>query len=352
MENNYTSTQIEQTLNFINVTLDNPLINTNDKHIQQLYYLISNIDDTNLLIDSIIELIRKLYQLNKYSARIFFKLNSLSNSINDVILEKLYNENILFGKFRNDNTILHSITCNKDTIYLLRQLLKFKTSLDVLNFNNDTPLLIAVDNNNYECAKLLLENYCDINCKNMNGNTPLHISIMNKYDDITKLLLQNYPDVNLKNNENETPLKLAIDNEDIELVKLLLEKGAKYDHDLFTKSIENNNMDLVKLLVNKYNDEFLIYYKQKLDELKSKNRFDNMVTIKIKENYFISFQKDDLSTLYDYIKDLDCYITFINSVSINSDYYKLNDIDKHGKSLLDYAFENKNVKLVKILIKN
>jgi tRNA A22 N-methylase len=49
MEHNYTSEQIKKTLNFINYTLDNPIIFTNDTHIYELLYLISNIDDTNLL---------------------------------------------------------------------------------------------------------------------------------------------------------------------------------------------------------------------------------------------------------------------------------------------------------------
>lgn len=93
---------------------------------------------------------------------------------------------------------------------LLKLLIPHAKTIDVLDWQGDTPLQIAVLQEKEDCVAILLEKNASINTINEKGNTPLHTAILsNQSNKITKLILQYSPDVSIKNNDGETALQLV-----------------------------------------------------------------------------------------------------------------------------------------------
>jgi ankyrin repeat protein len=59
-------------------------------------------------------------------------------------------------------------------------------------------------------VEFLLDKGADVNHKNYNGNTPLHIAIVNQDLEVCKVLISRGADVSITNNEGKTPLQVAI----------------------------------------------------------------------------------------------------------------------------------------------
>ena len=108
------------------------------------------------------------------------------------------------------------------------------------NFGN-TPLHIAVINNQIEIVNVLLENNAKANIPNNNGWTPLHtaaylnslndyrstplkIAIMNNQIVIVNVLLDNNATADIPDNEGWTPLHIVAENGNTHIAKLLLDK--------------------------------------------------------------------------------------------------------------------------------
>ena len=87
---------------------------------------------------------------------------------------------------------------------LCQSLIDSGAKLDARNANKDTPLHVAVRNNNFELVNFLLDK---IQTTVVNPNCRLLINAMNE--------------------ENDTPLHVAVKCNNLKLVELLLKKGAK-----------------------------------------------------------------------------------------------------------------------------
>jgi len=87
--------------------------------------------------------------------------------------------------------------------------------------SDDSPLILAVDNNEFEIVDLLIEKGADINAQTKAGWSALHIAIDSAKDSFeqnentepdTKMiehLLKYHPNVELKNNFGKTPLDMV-----------------------------------------------------------------------------------------------------------------------------------------------
>lgn len=137
---------------------------------------------------------------------------------------------------------------------LVKQLLEHKADVKMKRTTDHvTALHIALHEQNWEIADLLLESGADVTAENDEGVTPLHIAVAGKF---FKKLFSLFPDLitilfleqnltmakkilDLKANPNSmtndglTPLKIAAQNEHREMSKLLASYGAK-EFDLFT----------------------------------------------------------------------------------------------------------------------
>lgn len=86
-----------------------------------------------------------------------------------------------------------------------------------------------------ETVKLLLNYNFDINERDFEEFTPLHLAIVNSQPEIVKLLLESGANINLKDYRNRSVLLMAANNcdeYDIEkIIKMLIDKGAKLNSD-------------------------------------------------------------------------------------------------------------------------
>ena len=120
---------------------------------------------------------------------------------------------------------------------------------------DDNILHIAVENNNLEITKMLIENKININITDKYFNTPLHISTKNDNIEISKLLLDNGARQNIPNFKSYYPLHYAIENNNINMINLLLDKHADINCiDLLGNSplhisVKLNNINLIKHLI-------------------------------------------------------------------------------------------------------
>ena len=91
----------------------------------------------------------------------------------------------------------------------LKELVNFLSSGEKDNFGN-TPLHQACYNNQSEVLKTLLKSSSsEINNMNDKGETPLILAIKNENQYIVELLIENNADVNLTANNGESPLHFS-----------------------------------------------------------------------------------------------------------------------------------------------
>ncbi|XP_065565796.1 putative ankyrin repeat protein RF_0381 [Artemia franciscana] len=117
--------------------------------------------------------------------------------------------------------------------------------LDAMNANKDTPLLIAIRNNNLELVKLLLKRGANPNCGEY-----LHLNVKKGSADVCNLLIKSGAEIDATNVHGETPLGTAIKTSNLDLVKLLLKRGANPNCGACLHlAVEKERMDLCELFI-------------------------------------------------------------------------------------------------------
>lgn len=110
---------------------------------------------------------------------------------------------------------------------------KFADLVLYQEMNTPTLLIHAVELDNLEAVKVIINSGADINGTDANGLTALHMSASLGRNDISNFLIENGADVNAKTNsearslKEATPLMFATLNNDPQIASLLLSKGAK-----------------------------------------------------------------------------------------------------------------------------
>lgn len=89
-----------------------------------------------------------------------------------------------------------------------------------------TPFFVAVENNCFECAKLLLPME-DINHATDSGHTALMAAAENANPEIAQWLISNNADLEMRTNAGNSALILAIESHSLPVVKLLINAKAK-----------------------------------------------------------------------------------------------------------------------------
>ncbi|MGD2120023.1 MAG: ankyrin repeat domain-containing protein [Chromatiales bacterium] len=143
-------------------------------------------------------------------------------------------------------------------IIIARLLLNNGADVNRLNSNKQTPLYIAVLNGRIQLAEMLIKKYgadfqptellfaavendvtdrdiyeflrlndANINSLNDEGNTPLSIAIQHGQRIVAKQLIANNADVNLADRQGRLPLDIATDMQRKDLIELLQTNGAR-----------------------------------------------------------------------------------------------------------------------------
>jgi|GEM_PF-6431619 len=161
------------------------------------------------------------------------------------------------------------INSQKGGYYKVKDLLKEdKNRVDALNYNDDTPLILAVTYNRFKTIKLLIENNSDLDFQNKSGINALLIAVEHSNDKVAKYLLDKNSNVNIQDNKGFSSLMIAIINEDLAMVKLLLQYGADVN------IIKNKD------LLTSYKLALIIANKMIIKELEENNIKETLILIK------------------------------------------------------------------------
>jgi ankyrin repeat protein len=89
---------------------------------------------------------------------------------------------------------------------VLKALIRNSANLDIMDKDECTPLCVAIRENNFECAKLLIESGADVNVGGGVYGSALHLAIVRTNLLITDMLIKRGAEVNVVDDEGNTPL--------------------------------------------------------------------------------------------------------------------------------------------------
>lgn len=124
------------------------------------------------------------------------------------------------------NTTLHHACWNEQGEVVKVLLEQDKDSVNKVNDDGETPLLLAVRRSNLVITQLLLDAGADAQRADINGVLPLHIAAGGGDLFVAKALIAAGADVNAKTTEGQTPLILAARNGRNDFTAMLTEAGA------------------------------------------------------------------------------------------------------------------------------
>jgi ankyrin repeat protein len=227
--------------------------------------------------------------------------------------------------------------------------------INLVNNQSYTPIFLAIANNHHEIVKILIKYGANLEIKEkVFGDTPLMASM--KFKNNAKLLIESGANIHVENNIEDTPVSIAALLDQLEIVKILKEKGA----DLNRQNTQRNNpiifavgngyIEMVKYLLECNVDLYVIdickesllnicIYQDRLEImdllLKKDKNLPNKKFYTCRWSLFIAVKRNKL-----YFAEL---------------------LLKHGanpnpenlleNSPLFMAFENKNYKIIELLIK-
>jgi len=131
-----------------------------------------------------------------------------------------------------------------------------------INLIEENFLMLSCRSNYLKCVELLLDNNVDLNLKDDNGFCALIKAINYENYEICKKLVNKGADVNLSDDSSSTPLMYAITGvKDKEIIQLLLDKGAlvdvkdsEYEYTALMHAVDSRNSDFVTMLLEKKAD--------------------------------------------------------------------------------------------------
>jgi ankyrin repeat protein len=148
--------------------------------------------------------------------------------------------------FKNSNVALFEAIQNQDfeTVKLL-----VENGMDIHKKKGKiTPILQSIRIRNANIVKYLLDKGCDPNKLNSEGISYLLESLICKNFHYSKLLIEYGSEINIKDNNGNSPLYYAIKYRRIELVKLLVQTNPKLDNFILF-AVESGNEEILKILI-------------------------------------------------------------------------------------------------------
>ena len=116
-------------------------------------------------------------------------------------------------------------------LQVVRYLLRLGVDVNVLNAQNNTPLLLASLKGHRDIVQCLLDHSADLDLRNKWHNSPILLAAFFGHIDIVRLLLEHNAEVNFQDDKGRTALHDAIrctrfQADRLQMVRLLLEHGA------------------------------------------------------------------------------------------------------------------------------
>ncbi|MDE7238140.1 MAG: ankyrin repeat domain-containing protein, partial [Lachnospiraceae bacterium] len=124
------------------------------------------------------------------------------------------------------NTTLHHACWNNQGEVVKTLIEKDPASVNKLNNDGESPLLIAVRQSNLMIVELLLAAGAETDCADIHGVMPLHVAAGNGDLFVGKALLAAGTDIGKKTVEGQTPLILSAQNSRNDFTAMLIKAGA------------------------------------------------------------------------------------------------------------------------------
>lgn len=153
------------------------------------------------------------------------------------------------------NTTLHHACWNEQSEVVKVLLEKEPSSVNKLNDNGESPLILAVQKSNLTIAELLLAAGAKPDCADVNGVLPLHIAASHGDFYVGKALLDAGADINQKTSDGQTPLILAARRGKNDFAAMLIEREADVNavdneqHSALYYASEAGYTEIVELLL-------------------------------------------------------------------------------------------------------
>jgi ankyrin repeat protein len=160
-------------------------------------------------------------------------------------------------KRNESNLFIRAIDNNN--IELIKYLIEKGADVNARSsFGRSTPVFGAVLRNNKEIAEFLYKSGADINAKNDAGVSPVFITVGNEKDkeikkqrfEMLQYLVSIGADINAADNYGNTPLTKACDIRDFDTIKFLIENGADVNREeVLPYSVQRNGIEILSYLV-------------------------------------------------------------------------------------------------------
>lgn len=158
------------------------------------------------------------------------------------------------GNRRTKETPLH-IAVENENFEAVSELLNASADANAQDFWGRTPLYIAAEKGNKPIAEALISKQADSYIQAMYGNSPLYVAAANGKVDLVDLLLSHGAEKNIRADNASTPLIVASQNGHHNVVKRLLEASVSINSDwkigltALHMAAQNGQVAIVKTLI-------------------------------------------------------------------------------------------------------
>ena len=169
---------------------------------------------------------------------------SLTARTREVTFEKSESKSIIEAVINND-------------IPSVNKFVEINSDIEGQSENGITSLFVAVETEQAEVAKVLLQNGASPNTYSSDGRFPLIIATANQDEELVEMLLENGADPNMTNKHDVSSLMFATGKTSIEILNNLIDHGAdlnhksKLGHTPLMTAVLANNINMVQALVSK-----------------------------------------------------------------------------------------------------
>jgi len=209
----------------------NPLVrNKNGMSGMTLAASYDNVNILNYLIQTYIDMLTDVDKSEMLACSV---IHNLKDNVECMISHKFNPLN----DFRGDPIIIWAI--QSEDLEMIKLLVNHGSSINASNDEGHTLLYNTAAEGLDNILKWLIEMGADIEKKDHKGNTPLIIACCYNQLRIVELLVEHGANTNAKNNRGCSPLLYAVKHADIDIVKLLVHNGA----DVSAKDMEGKGIN-------------------------------------------------------------------------------------------------------------
>lgn len=129
---------------------------------------------------------------------------------------------------------------------LVKILIYLGANTNARDKNDETVLILAVNNGDKKIVKLLIKYGAQINAQDKFGCTALRWAVQKQNKEIVKVLLKNNADVKIQDIYTITPLISTILSNNKEIAKMLLDKNANFDEYILNLPVDKEMSQILQ----------------------------------------------------------------------------------------------------------